>query len=382
MSAADDLLDALGRLEVELSCADDQALTDGLAALARFRIRSDAVWLKAVAEADRRGLHRRHGSRDAASWLAGLAGDRRGVARRDVELAKQLEDAPALADAVAAGAVSKAKAAELVRGRDLPDDVQEALIGGAATQAVEEVANAVERARLAHGERSTPPPRELTIARRVDHARIEGTVDLVDAEILDVAISTMAEAAGLPVEMPYSERRAHALVGLARYYLAAPDRRPDRAARAAPHRGLGRPRDARSADRWLRDAGVRSRDQRATRPAGWPRTPTSAGSSRGAAPSRSTSARATRSIPPAIAKAVIARDRHCRYRGCTAPPWACDVHHRRPWARGGPTAVHNLGLLCWHHHEHVHRRGADHLVTAPDGRWMLDLERGGRGRMT
>ena len=146
MSAADDLLDALCRLEIELSCADDQALTEGLAALARFRIRSDAVWLKAVAEVDRRGLHRRHGSRDAASWLAGLAGDRRGVTRRDVELAKQLEDAPALADAVAAGAVSKAKAAELVRGRNLPDDVQEALIGGAATQAVEEVANAVERA--------------------------------------------------------------------------------------------------------------------------------------------------------------------------------------------------------------------------------------------
>ena len=23
----------------------------------------------------------------------------------------------------------------------------------------------------------------------------------------------------------------------------------------------------------------------------------------------------------------IARDRHCRYRGCTSPPWACDVHH-------------------------------------------------------
>jgi hypothetical protein len=31
-------------------------------------------------------------------------------------------------------------------------------------------------------------------------------------------------------------------------------------------------------------------------------------------------------------------------------------------------------LLCWHHHEHVHRRGADHVITTPDGRWMLDLE--------
>ena len=373
MSAADDLLDALGRLEIELSCADDGALTDGLAALARFRIRSDAVWLKAVAEVDRRGLHRRHGSRDAASWLAGLAGDRRGVARRDVELAKQLEDAPALADAVAAGAVSKAKAAELVRGRDLPDDVQEALIGGAATQAVEELANAVERARLAHGERSTPPPRELTIARRVDHARIEGTVDLVDAEILEVAISTMADAAGLPVEMPYSERRAHALVGLARYYL---QHQTD-----VPTGRLGRPHivvlvdletlEARTGGSATMASGaVISGDQarRLAEDANVTRVIT-----RGRSEPLDVG-RSTRSIPPAIAKAVIARDRHCRYRGCTAPPWACDVHHRRSWARGGPTAVSNLGLLCWHHHEHVHRRGADHLVTAPDGRWMLDLD--------
>jgi hypothetical protein len=373
MSAADDLTDALGRLEIELSCADDQALTDGLAALARFRIRSDAVWLKAVAEVDRRGLHRRHGSLDAASWLAGLAGDRRGAARRDVELAKQLEDAPAVADAVAAGAVSRAKAAELLRGKDLPDDVQELLISGAAAQAVEEVANAVERARLAHGEHSAPPPRELTITRRADHARIEGTVDLVDAEILDVALSTMADASGLPVEMPYSERRAHALVGLARFYVEHQ--------RAVPSGRLGRPHivvlvdletlEARAGGSALLASGAVIEGDQARRLA------EDATISRVITSGRSEPldvGRSTRSVPPALAKAVIVRDRHCRYRGCAAPPWACDVHHREPWARGGPTAVHNLGLLCWHHHEHVHRRGADHLVTTPDGRWMLDLE--------
>jgi hypothetical protein len=84
--------------------------------------------------------------------------------------------------------------------------------------------------------------------------------------------------------------------------------------------------------------------------------------------------RTTRSVSPAIAKAVIVRDRHCRYRGCTAPPWACDVHHRQPWARGGPAAVHNTGLLCWFHHDHVHHHGPEHLVETPDGRWSLDVE--------
>ena len=314
MSAADDLLDALRRLEIELSCADDQALTDGLAALARFRITCDALWLKAVAEVDRRGLHRRHGCRDAASWLAGMAGDRRGAARRDVELAKQLEDAPAVADGVAAGAISKAKAAELVRGKDLPEDVQEALIGGAVTQAVEEVANAVERARLAHGGHSAPPPRELTITRRSDHARIDGTVDLVDAEILDVALSTMADAAGLPVEMPYCERRAHALVGLARYYL---EHQAD-----APTGRLGRPHivvlvdletlEARVGGSATMASGALITGDQARRLA--EDANVSRVITKGASEPLDVG-RATRSIPPAIAKAVIARDRHCRYRG-------------------------------------------------------------------
>ena len=81
--------------------------------------------------------------------------------------------------------------------------------------------------------------------------------------------------------------------------------------------------------------------------------------------------RSTRSVPPAIAKAVIARDRHCRYRGCNSPPWSCDVHHRQPWAQGGPTALPNLGLLCWHHHDLVHRIGAHALTADRHGRWPL-----------
>ena len=178
---------------------------------------------------------------------------------------------------------------------------------------------------------------------------------------------------GSRVEMPYGERRAHALVGLARYYL---QHQAD-----VPTGRLGRPHivvlvdletlEARAGGSALLASGaVISGDQarRLAEDANVTRVIT-----RGRSEPLDVG-RSTRSIPPAIAKAVIVRDRHCRYRGCAAPPWACDVHHRRPWARGGPTAVHNLGLLCWHHHEHVHRRGADHLVTAPDGRWMLDLE--------
>jgi hypothetical protein len=81
--------------------------------------------------------------------------------------------------------------------------------------------------------------------------------------------------------------------------------------------------------------------------------------------------RATRSVSAALAKAVIVRDRHCRYEDCHAPPWACDIHHRVPWADGGVTALSNLGLLCWFHHDHVHRAGARHLADNDRGGWTM-----------
>jgi hypothetical protein len=71
--------------------------------------------------------------------------------------------------------------------------------------------------------------------------------------------------------------------------------------------------------------------------------------------------RATRIIPPAIRRAVIARDRHCQGPGCDRPARWCDIHHLTHWADGGPTAIWNLQLLCRYHHtrqhQHPPRRG-------------------------
>ena len=65
--------------------------------------------------------------------------------------------------------------------------------------------------------------------------------------------------------------------------------------------------------------------------------------------------RTTRTVPPHLAKGVIARDRHCTHPGCSAPPWACEIHHVIPWMRRGPTSLDNLTLRCWFHHREEHR---------------------------
>jgi hypothetical protein len=65
--------------------------------------------------------------------------------------------------------------------------------------------------------------------------------------------------------------------------------------------------------------------------------------------------RKTPVVSSAIRKAVITRDRHCRFPGCDRPQSWCDAHHVRHWADGGQTSLANLVLLCRRHHAMVHR---------------------------
>jgi Domain of unknown function (DUF222) len=64
--------------------------------------------------------------------------------------------------------------------------------------------------------------------------------------------------------------------------------------------------------------------------------------------------RTTRTISPALRRAVIARDRHCVEEGCDRPPEWCEVHHIVPWIDGGETKLEDLELRCTPHHHDVH----------------------------
>jgi Domain of unknown function (DUF222)/HNH endonuclease len=63
----------------------------------------------------------------------------------------------------------------------------------------------------------------------------------------------------------------------------------------------------------------------------------------------------TRTIPPALRRALHARDRGCRFPGCGVSHG--QGHHLRHWAHGGPTTLSNLALLCRRHHRAVHEEG-------------------------
>ncbi len=73
-------------------------------------------------------------------------------------------------------------------------------------------------------------------------------------------------------------------------------------------------------------------------------------------------------VPAGIRHAVLLRDRHCRWPGgCGQPAAACQVHHVRHKADGGPTSVNGCILLCWYHHQVVIHRWGWTLVLHPDG---------------
>jgi len=63
--------------------------------------------------------------------------------------------------------------------------------------------------------------------------------------------------------------------------------------------------------------------------------------------------RKTRSIPPAIRRALKSRDRGCRFPGCPSSRYV-DGHHIHHWAHGGETKLSNLVSLCRFHHRQVH----------------------------
>jgi 5-methylcytosine-specific restriction endonuclease McrA len=72
----------------------------------------------------------------------------------------------------------------------------------------------------------------------------------------------------------------------------------------------------------------------------------------------------TRTIPPALRRALQHRDRGCRFPGCGSR--VAEGHHVRHWAAGGPTTLSNLALLCRRHHRTVHEEGYQ-VGGQPDG---------------
>ena len=80
--------------------------------------------------------------------------------------------------------------------------------------------------------------------------------------------------------------------------------------------------------------------------------------------------RTRRCASPTQTLALIARDAGCSFPGCSRPPEWCERHHVVAWVDGGPTAVHNLTLLCSYHHHNFTARGWTCVMTDGLPSWI------------
>ncbi|PKW14771.1 DUF222 domain-containing protein [Saccharopolyspora spinosa] len=76
--------------------------------------------------------------------------------------------------------------------------------------------------------------------------------------------------------------------------------------------------------------------------------------------------RTERTAPTHLRAALLHRDGTCAFPSCDRPPGTPDAHHIESWIDGGSTDLENLVMLCGHHHRAVHSRNWQ--ITMVNGR--------------
>jgi len=362
--------------------AESDRLGDEIAELSAHLAAATAHLLELIREFDARGGWS-HGSRTCAHWLAWRVGMDLGTAREHVRVARALGSLPRLADALARGELSYSKVRALTR--VATPEIEERLlaVGKAGTAChVERIVrgwrrvDALAEAReTAHRQKS----RAVQVYEDDDgmvviRGRLTPEAGAVLRQALDAARETLyqrargTDAANSPEDVPaetpsMAQQQADALALLAE---------------TALHHGIdpGAPGDRYQVVVHV-DAAVLAEPDRPGQSVLEGGTHVSAETSRRLACDASrvvmrhdpdgrvveVDAR-TRTIPPAIRRALHHRDHGCRFPGCELP--FGQGHHIRHWAHGGPTTLSNLAMLCRRHHRAVHEEGYQ-VERQPDG---------------
>jgi hypothetical protein len=327
-------------------------------------------WLRLVGEFDRLEAWASWGCRSAAHWLSWQCGLSLRTGREHVRIAHALERLPLTTSTFERGELTYSKVKALTR-IATPDNEGE-LVEFARTA----TASQLDRTVSAYL-RSTKDPnqshdeRYLYVESVDDMVEVRGRVTPEVGALIESAIE--AALRELPVEdgpagpPSIAQRRADALALICESFLAhGAEARPsaeattvvvhvDADAVGSAELEDGTPLHPETARRLGCDASAVAIIERDGIPIGV--------------------GRKTRAPDVFTRRAVVARDRRCRWPGCSEARFV-QVHHRWHWTQGGPTDLDNLVLLCWWHHHALHEGGftIDDRCRAlrPDGTEVLD----------
>jgi hypothetical protein len=348
----------------------DARIEEDFAELHRAGELLEAERLRRLGEIDRRGLFTRDGHLSAASWLASRFRVAWGGAREQVRLAHALARMALVRAAFEAGEVSISGVRVLASAREADPDAfarAEAELTEAARihsvgdlqRVVAHWRQAVEHERVLTGEDELRRRRRLHASvTLLGSVRVDADLDPETGESLLSALGAVLDAearsGGAEDARTPAQRRADALGEICRQWLDTGER--PSVAGERPHLTVTVAAEALKAG-----TGTGELDHVGPVPLEAVRTLScDAYLMRVVMNARSEPldvGRRTPVVSAALRRAVIVRDRHCRFPGCDRPQAWCDAHHVVHWADGGRTSLANLLLLCRRHHGMVHRSG-------------------------
>ena len=342
--------------------AETARLGDGIAELASRIQAATYELLVMIHEFDEREGWGQ-GFRSCAHWLNWRTGLAMGAAREKVRVAHALAELPRLSAAMRRGALSYSKVRALTRIATQANEVRLLDFARCATAAhVERLVRAwrrVDRIEEAADERRRHRSRHLDTwvdedGMLVVRGRLSPEVGAVVQRALEAAADRLYHESEDKTEVSAGQRRADALGLLAESALAAD---LDRGAagdryQVVVHVDEDVLQDGAGTGQSALEDGIHVPAQTARRIA----CDASRVVMRHGPDGRVLDVgRKTRTIPPAIRRALVARGHTCRFPGCSCRH--CDAHHLRHWADGGATRLDNLVLLCRRHHRAVHEEG-------------------------
>jgi hypothetical protein len=343
--------------------------------------RLHAQALRRLAVVDASGVWAEDGSLSSNAWLRRHARMAPGAAAERMRVTRRLDEQPRIREAFEAGdvgyehvrQVSRVLADARERLEPEKQDEAEAMLvdvarehdPGSLRQVCEHFRHVVDAEGFRQSEAQRYDRRRLHISPLLDGMEaIDGVLDAEGAAMLKSALDPLAKPQPGDTRTR-SQRYADAAVELARRELDRGDLPMSGGER--PHMGVMVP--------------LATLEARAGAPAAeleWSGQPISGEAARRLACDARISriitdgksepldvGRATRTVSPALRRAVIARDKHCTAPGCDRPPAWCDVHHEIHWVDGGPTALWNLRLLCHPHHHDEHPEHDPERARAP-----------------
>jgi hypothetical protein len=341
----------------------DGEMVPELQRLAWIVARAQARAAEVIAAAHQRGLPQAQGFGSPTAWLIAATGEPPAVCRSRVRVALALRHMPLTMQAFSQGELSEPRVRLLVEAHEAAPEVfsrDERLL---VSQACSLSARVFPKA-LAHWHRLADPDGALADAGKAfEHrrlfvsvtwegmTRLDGDLDPESGEIVLKAIGSLAESWALEPGDTRSpqQRRADALAEICRRHIDSRDR--PRQGGERPHLVLALSPAALAGDGVVDlDTGPINAETARRLTCDCSLTPVVLDEHGDLV----AVGRRTRVVPPALRRALDARDGGCTHPGCDVPARWCDAHHIEHWALGGATTAANLRLLCRRHHRVEH----------------------------